>query len=320
MWINVLFLLLFAVLTGVLVWAALRAWRSRTKVKRFAGGILFSLLALVLLALTLLTARGLYVLYMPQRVQELPVVVSASPEQIARGRHLAETLCASCHSVSGELPLTGGFNLAVDTGLPIGDLYPPNVTPAGAVAGWTDSQIFTFFRTGHMPDGRWTLMPVVNFGNMSDEDLTAVIAFLRSQEPVANDVPPVRPSLLGVLLVGADIFKLPFEPKPASIDAPPVGPTIEYGEYIVGYQDCRDCHGTNFDGVVSGPVPAGPALGHVKGWTLDQFVTTMRTGINPSGHELQPPMPWKQIGKLDDVELAAMYEYLRSFTPVVGVK
>ena len=47
-------------------------------------------------------------------------------------------------------------------------------------------------------------------------------------------------------------------------------------------------------------------------WTLEQFAKTMRTGINPCGHQLQPPMPWQTYGKMDDVELEALYSYLRS--------
>ena len=43
----------------------------------------------------------------------------------------------------------------------------------------------------------------------------------------------------------------------------------------------------------------------------------MRTGVDPGGHALDPrQMPWESIGKLDDVELAALYEYLRGLTPI----
>jgi hypothetical protein len=50
----------------------------------------------------------------------------------------------------------------------------------------------------------------------------------------------------------------------------------------------------------------------VKGWTQDQFITTLRTGVNPGGHMLSDVMPWKQIGKMDDVELSALYLHLVS--------
>jgi hypothetical protein len=48
----------------------------------------------------------------------------------------------------------------------------------------------------------------------------------------------------------------------------------------------------------------------VKEWKLEEFVATMRTGVDPSGHELNEQMPWRPIGKMDDEELGAVYEYL----------
>ena len=62
-------------------------------------------------------------------------------------------------------------------------------------------------------------------------------------------------------------------------------------------------------------VPAPSARAIVAGWTLDQFIRTMRTGLDPSGHAVQPPMAWKAYGQMDDVELTALYAYLRSLAP-----
>jgi hypothetical protein len=56
--------------------------------------------------------------------------------------------------------------------------------------------------------------------------------------------------------------------------------------------------------------PIGPDLNLVKAWRPDEFITTMRAGIDPGGHELSKQMPWRQIGKMDDEELHAIYEYL----------
>ena len=86
-----------------------------------------------------------------------------------------------------------------------------------------------------------TIMPVRNMGNLSDEDLYSVIAFLRSQEPVESEVPPIHFSPLALIMSGANLIPLNTTPKPASITAPPVGPTAQYGEYIVSYNDCREC-------------------------------------------------------------------------------
>jgi len=57
--------------------------------------------------------------------------------------------------------------------------------------------------------------------------------------------------------------------------------------------------------------PFGPNLKMVQSWTQEQFITLLRTGVDPSGHEIDPArMPWKSIGRMDDEELTAMYLYL----------
>jgi mono/diheme cytochrome c family protein len=102
--------------------------------------------------------------------------------------------------------------------------------------------------------------------------------------------------------------------KPVSISpitAPPAGSTLLYGEYILSYQDCRACHGTKLTGGVPGQLgPIGPDLNLVKRWKLAEFIATMRTGVDPNGHELSKEMPWQPIGRMSDEELGAVYQYL----------
>jgi mono/diheme cytochrome c family protein len=111
-------------------------------------------------------------------------------------------------------------------------------------------------------------------------------------------------------LVGAAILHRLLE-FTGVILAPPKGATAQYGEYILSYQDCRQCHGDDLAGGLKGQLgPIGPDLNLVKEWKLNEFIATMRAGIDPSGHELGEQMPWGPIGKMDDEELAAVYEYL----------
>lgn len=82
---------------------------------------------------------------------------------------------------------------------------------------------------------------------------------------------------------------------------------------MVGFQDCRDCHGEDLKGGKPGQLaPIGPNLAVVKSWTVEEFITTFRTGIDPSGARLLDTMRWETIGRLDDVKLAAMHAYLWS--------
>jgi hypothetical protein len=64
-------------------------------------------------------------------------------------------------------------------------------------------------------------------------------------------------------------------------------------------------------GVPGQLAPLGPDLHLVREWKREEFIKTMRTGIDPGGHELDGKlMPWRDIGKMDDDELTALYEYL----------
>ena len=54
----------------------------------------------------------------------------------------------------------------------------------------------------------------------------------------------------------------------------------------------------------------------IKGWTQEQFIKTIRTGVDPSGHQLKPVMPWQTYARMDDIELAAIYEYMHNLPPV----
>jgi mono/diheme cytochrome c family protein len=93
--------------------------------------------------------------------------------------------------------------------------------------------------------------------------------------------------------------------------APPQAATAEYGRYVVDIMGCRDCHGDDLHGGAP-PAPPAPDLVVVKGWTSDQFVTALRTGVIPGGSQLSSDMPWKEFARLDDVELQAAHAYLRS--------
>jgi mono/diheme cytochrome c family protein len=107
---------------------------------------------------------------------------------------------------------------------------------------------------------------------LSDEDAQAVIAYLRSQSAVQQDAGGDNPNLLAMIFLGAGLF-----PEPPTGRGPAVTPTkaatAEYGQYIVGYYDCRICHGDNYTGGTSSLAPHGPNLtAIVPKWASDQFI------------------------------------------------
>ena len=125
---------------------------------------------------------------------------------------------------------------------------------------------------------------------------------------------------MGLLLVGAAMF--PTEAQPAitqPVVAPSAGVTSGYGKYLASISGCTVCHGADLGGGKAGlGPPPGPNLtALLPNWTDAQFITTIRTGVNPTGHQLSDTMPWKDYNAMFvDDELKAMHAYLHGLTPV----
>jgi mono/diheme cytochrome c family protein len=241
----------------------------------------------------------------------LDLKIATTDEQILRGQAISNGFCSGCHSRTGTL--TGGLDVAKDLPAPIGSFVSSNLTPAG-LSHWSDGDIFRAIRNGVDRDGHWLIiMSYTNAGKLSDDDTKAVIAYIRSLPAAGTqtDNPPDHLNLLGVTMLGAGMLP---KGKPVStgiVTAPPRSPGLQYGEYILSYQDCRACHGDKLTGGVPGQLaPLGPDLNLVKGWKFEEFVATMRTGVDPNGHELGKQMPWRPVGRMADEDLRAVYEYL----------
>jgi mono/diheme cytochrome c family protein len=308
---ELLALAVLMIIATLLVWLSLRIWRTQNGFIKWGATSLTALssIAATLLSLTLIV--GLFELH--ARSAPAPLTkVAGTPEQIQRGKAISDGFCSGCHSKTGTL--TGGLEIGEHFPVPIGSFISSNLTPAGPLSRWSDGDIFRAIRNSVDPDGRWLIiMSYTNAGNLSDEDIRAVIAYVRSLPAIgkSTDDQPDHLSLLGIAMLGAGMLP---QGKPISISpvtAPPPSPTLRYGEYILSYQDCRACHGAKLTGGVPDQLgPLGPDLNLVRGWKLEEFVATMRTGVDPNGHELGKEMPWRPIGRMSDEELHAVYEYL----------
>jgi len=170
-------------------------------------------------------------------------------------------------------------------------------------------------------------MPSRVFYYLSDEDLGALIAYLKSLPPVDNEMPPTDLGPLGRVML--PLGQLPdalipnvtvidhYAPRPVTLE-PEV--TVEYGEYLAN--TCTLCHGPNLNGQT---LREGPTVyvalnltrgGEMVGWSEEQFITTMRTGVTPGGKQLIDFMPWKFFGQMTDDELKAVWMYLQSLPPL----
>jgi mono/diheme cytochrome c family protein len=308
---NIVELVALIAIAALLAWSGFRAWRIKNRFIKWGGAGLLALLFVAILSAGALTSLGM--IKQHSRSAPLPdVKVAATPELIARGKDIADGFCGACHTKTGTL--TGGYDVAVEIQVPVGSFVASNLTPAGSLKHWSDAEIFRAIRNGVDAEGRWlTMMSYVNAGHLSDDDIKAVIAYIRSL-PAAGNLTPDPPdhlNLLGLAMLGAGMLPSGNPIITEHISAPPKGPTVQFGEYILSYQDCRACHGKNLTGGVPGQLPPlGPDLNLVKDWTVAGFTAAMRTGTDPNGHQISEQMPWRSVGKMDDDELAAVYQYL----------
>jgi mono/diheme cytochrome c family protein len=296
---------------ALLVWSSIRAWRTKKPLLKWGGGGLAALSAAVVTLIGVVLLEGLFKLH-ARSAPTVTLKVAGTEDQIRRGQAIADGFCSACHSKTGRM--TGGLEIGKHFPVPIGSFVSSNLTPSGELSRWSDGDIFRAIRNGLDRDGRWLIiMSYTNAGKLSDEDIWAVIAYLRSLPAAGRTTPnpPDHLSPLGLVMLGAGMLPTGKPTSSGTIIAPSHGATAQYGEYIVSYQDCRECHGQRLTGGMPGQLgPLGPDLTPVKDWTFEAFAATLRTGVDPNGHALGEDMPWKPLGRMDDETLRAIYEYL----------
>lgn len=320
---NIAILVLLLLMAGFFI-LALRLKRSQQAWIKWPGMLLSGLLGLMLLATSALAAMGLYKLnYPPYQYTLADVQVAGTSEQMVRGEQLAY-LCIDCHSSTGELPLDGSKDNLVTKEIPIGILYATNLTPGGGLVDWTDGEIIRAIREGVDKNGRPLIgMTSEPFSHLSDADVQALIAYLRSQSAVDRGLPERDLNILGALLVGANLAPTAAQPPITGEIIAPSANTVEYGQYLVYTSGCRDCHGLELTGPPNPFVPNGPNLTTaMPNWMEEQFMTFLRTGVNNYGRSVDPKqMPWTSYSRaLSDADLRVMYTYLSELPMVVTSK
>lgn len=247
------------------------------------------------------------------------LLVAPDSSLVPRGEHLARVVCAGCHSTNIQPPLSGGDEDFLGGGEtpPFGHLRAPNITPGGRLAAYSDGELSRAIREGVSREGRPMLvMPSAGFHEMSDRDLAALIAYLRSQPAVHRDVPPRQISPLGCLILGLHLFETShMRPAGEAKHGAPEGMTAEYGAYLVPMLDCATCHGADLRGAKPGQFPPhGPDLVTLASThDLGQFDQALRHGTSTrDGHTLDPKrMPYPLYANLTDTEVGAIYAHLQ---------
>jgi len=299
------------------------------KILKLLGIVLGSLIGLLVLAFVVLYVIGTVRWNKLHGKYEVPVETITIPTDqasIARGEHVATIhICQECHTenFSGQTQSVPGLIT----------MTFPNLTPGagGVSATKTDEDWVRAIRHGVGYDGRGlSLMPSATWYYLSDEDLGALIAYLKSLPPVDNEMPSTDLGPLGRVML--TLGKLPPEiiPNVTVIDhsgprpiVPKPGVTVEYGKYLA--HTCALCHGANFNGqtITTDAEYLAPNLtpgGELHYWSEEDFMNTLRTGVTPGGKHLKSAMPWKYFGQMTDDELKAVWLYLQSLPALLQGK
>jgi mono/diheme cytochrome c family protein len=269
-------------------------------------------------------------------VPAVPAMAQPDPALLARGRYIGEVVavCGACHNTfgSGMQPVLGmtlaGGRAFEERGF---RAVAPNITQdrETGIGGWTDQQIADAIRNGHRPDGSLIgpPMPVESYRGISDRDLAALVAWLRT-------IPPVRHV--------AEQSRYPFALTPAgppvtSVPEPAEDP-VARGRYIaVNLAHCMDCHSAQLaegradpDGrgarglVLEGPfgaVQAANISSHpdqgIGRWTDEQILAAITRGVSADGRRLAPPMSGRAPvwARMEPADLRAILAYLRALPP-----
>jgi mono/diheme cytochrome c family protein len=223
-----------------------------------------------------------------------------------------------------------------------GTVYSANITPdkQTGIGGWTDEQIITAIRLGRRPNGERLLPvhPFPVFNGMAEEDLRAIVAFLRTTKPVSRQNQPKKlvPLFESVFLPA---WLAAFAPRETP---PPKAPTtgVARGEYLVkAVGHCGECHTPRTMTMATdssrflGGTPKGPedqAMPNITPdretgigkWSVEEIADYLGSGNKPDGDVAGGLMAevidgtlagYKDLSKAD---LLAIAQYLKTIPPI----
>ncbi|WP_333876212.1 c-type cytochrome [Flavobacterium sp.] len=301
----------------------------------------------VVCALLLIAGVLTYVKTMLPNVAEAPQIkVAMTPERIERGKYLAHNVmvCMDCHSArdwskfagppkEGTLGM-GGEVFDQSMGFP-GKFIAPNITPF-ALKDWTDGEIFRAITTGVNKDGKalFPVMPHISYGKLDKTDIEAVVAYIRTLNPIENTPEQSSPDFPMNFIINTIPSEAQFTTIPSDKNS------AAYGQYLVTASACFDCHTKQEKGEFTGEPFAGgfefkapdgsvttsanitPHSTGIGSWTEEQFVQRFKLykelnyeSPKVAPGEFQTPMPWVMYAGMSKEDLAAIYKFLRSLEP-----
>jgi mono/diheme cytochrome c family protein len=294
-------------------------YAAMNKVVKIVGG------SLAVLAVAAGVTAGAAV-FLSKRKMDRIVDVQVTPIDLAstdlqRGEYLFVTrACTECHGKDG-----GGHTMIDDqkAGLFIS---APNITRGGrATAAYSDADWLRLLRHGVKPSGRPAfIMPSEDYAQMADEDVAALVSYLRSLPPQSEYNAEFRLPLIMKAMYAFGVFQDAAEKIDHARRAPEHVPEDirEKGAYVANV--CVGCHGAGFaGGKIPGAPPAFPVAANLttapdgemaRYSTVDAFREMMRTGKRTDGTSIAV-MPFENFKAMNDTELDALFTFLKTLPP-----
>jgi len=257
---------------------------------------------------------------------------SAQSALVKRGDYLVNGIltCGNCHTPKGpkgdimEKAFSGG--LSWDE--PPFKVTAPNITPdpETGIGKWSDADIKKALRKGIEPDGTQLamVMPSDFYEIMTERDLDAVVAYLRTLKPIKNKVPE-------------PIYKMeqvhhPFPGGEKPYTEAMMSDKVKKGFYLATIAHCMECHtpmgprgrefatrlgtgGFKFPGPWGVSVSRNITQSKTKGigaWTDAEIKRAITKGVSRDGSKLKPPMAFHSYAMMTDADLDAIIAYLRT--------
>ncbi|MBI5666934.1 MAG: cytochrome c [Chloroflexi bacterium] len=255
----------------------------------------------------------------------------ASDDPVVRGEYLVrvQMACVGCHgtfTAGGPLasvnPLTSELAGGEPFDIPdVMTVYSANLTQLG---DWTDDQIETAIRYGIRPDGTGIapIMPFPLYQQITAQDMSDIIAYLRTLEPVDKDIPEAEFKAPGLgreafAQMYTAVFDMEAEPP-----APDFSDPLTRGTYLANVSNCMHCHGQlDMQTFLPTPAPEGLPWGDLVGasllpfnmtkYTDEQIDNLLHTGIEEDG-EMALGMPWPSFQHMPETDHQALIAWIRS--------
>jgi mono/diheme cytochrome c family protein len=251
-----------------------------------------------------------------------PINLAVFDPNLERGEYLFRTRgCSECHGSKGE------GRVAMEDPSSGFYVHTPNITRGGggAAATYSDTDWIGLLRHGLKPSRRPVLiMPSEDYAQMADEDVAALVTYIRSMAPSAERKAELRfPLLLKALYafgVSTDAAEKIDHNRRAPARVP--GDLTSRGAYIA--KTCAGCHGEGLSGgKIPGAPPAWPAAANLtpaadaainRYRSAEQFRQMMRSGKRADGTSIAV-MPFESLGAMSDNELDAVFGFLKTLQP-----